>query len=193
MAIRADHLCTLAQIETVLGVNASEVAKREQAIDSATSGVLEWLGRRYVHNPGLFTVLTQLFDIEEGEDNIFLDEWPLTSVTSVTEDETVLTVDDDYFIYVDEGRIERIDSNWVKGRRSVQVIHKPGYTDLDSVPKSINQACIEWTIYLLQHQQSSGLREASISLKRNIFESGFPTAHIKALLAPYRSLQAYGL
>jgi len=210
MAIRSDHLCTLAQLETILGTNAAEVAVREQAIDRATEAVHSWLDRKVIHNPALATSVTELLDVDSRTEVLFLNEWPVPVSLSLSEDSdrvfaTALTINVDYLLYADEGRVEKIqgdgvsiktgqdNSYFIPGRQTVKAIYTPGYTDLASVPLDINQGCLEWAIFVLNQQRASGMREATMSLKRLVFTSSIPPPHVQTLLAPHRKIQVAGI
>lgn len=209
MAVRADALCTLAQLELSIGVDTLELAKREQVIDNVTEAILDWTGRAIIHNPGLATVTTEFHDGEKDWDSIYTREFPISSVTSLHDDvdraygaSTLLTENTHFLVYGDEGRIQLIDSSGVSiltkreqgffnpGFKNIRIIYVAGYTNNAAIPPSIRQACIEWCGFVLNHQASAGLLEDSISLCKKVFADVTnmgPPKHVQTLLNAHRS------
>lgn len=74
-----------------------------------------------------------------GDEVLFLSQWPVTAVTSVTEDGDLLTVDVDFYWYPD-GRLVRGDPTaidrlaWSRAKQNVDVVYDHGYA---TIPKEI--------------------------------------------------------
>lgn len=209
MAVRADALCTLDQLELAIGVRTDELQKREQVIDNVTEAILDWTGRAIIHNPGLATVTTEFHDGEADWDQLFTREFPISSVTSLHDDvdrvygaSTLLTENTHFLVYADDGRIQLIDSSGIniltkreqgffnQGFKNIRIVYVAGYTDNAAIPQSLIQACVEWCAFVLNHQASAGLIEDSISLCKKVFANVTrmgPPMHIKTLLNPHRS------
>ncbi len=202
MAVRADALCTLDQLELAIGVDTAALASREQAIDATTEAILDWTARKIIHNPGLATVTTEFFDGESDQDAVFPDEWPIGTVTSLHDDPdrtygaaTLLTENTHFLVYTDEGRIQLVRGSglsiltsresgfWNQGLKNIKLVYTAGYTNNAGIPPSLRQACIEWAAYLLNHQAYAGMMEQSISLCREVFDTtagSGPPKHVKS-------------
>ncbi len=76
--------------------------------------------------------VTEIFEVDQWENWYVTDRFPITAVTSVTEDDTLLTVDDEYKFYED-GRLRRLngvlDSSWSMFPNGVTVVYTAGYGD----------------------------------------------------------------
>ncbi len=74
--------------------------------------------------------VTEIFEVDQWESWYVTDRFPITAVTSITEDDTVLTVDTQYKSYED-GRLRRLngtqDSSWSLLPDGVTVVYTAGY------------------------------------------------------------------
>jgi len=96
---------------------------------------------------------TEKIDIMEYTDLISLRNLPIQSITSVTEDGDVLVEDTDYYVYEDTGELVRIDQNWVKGRRKVEVSYIGGFS---TVPEDLKQWCNDMVIEMYSNKSVGG-------------------------------------
>ncbi len=77
---------------------------------------------------------------------LFLPAWPIISVSSVIEDGTTLTEDDDFKVYYDLGFLYRVDDNWSEGKKNIRVQFAAGYDCLGTsptLPHDIKLACLK--------------------------------------------------
>lgn len=74
--------------------------------------------------------VTEIFEVDQWESWYVTDRFPITAVTSVTEDDNLLTVTDEYLFYED-GRLRRVngalDSSWSTFPNGVTVVYTAGY------------------------------------------------------------------
>ncbi len=194
-----NNLIELSYLETILGVDASLVAIREQAIAAASSAVHKWLGRDIIYNPTPAQMQTQKYD--GGHIDIIVNEWPLQSVGAVSSvvdgATTVLTEGTDFEVNLEEGVITALPegSTFTTGRNRMSVLFTAGYSTYTEIPVGLQQGVAEWALYILNHQRSSGLVEDTIGQCRKLFEilsHGHPPKHVAALLAPYKALDIVG-
>ena len=98
-------LCTVSDVEKVLGVDlgtTDETTVTNLLIPTVEAAISNFLG----YDPNYSSSITEKFDGDRTED-LFLSRSPVVSVTSVTEDGSVLTEgnDQDYVLYANLGRL----------------------------------------------------------------------------------------
>ncbi len=96
----------------------------------------EWLpqaqatAEKWCNQPLEHASVTEIFEVDQWESWYVTDRFPITAVTSITEDDTVLTVDTQYKSYED-GRLRRLngtqDSSWSQLPDGVTVVYTAGY------------------------------------------------------------------
>lgn len=141
-------LCTQSDVERFGGVDFTNDPDASVTlwIASATAAIETYCGRPLEREAGREEKFTP-----NGVANIYLDLYPLDTVTSVTEDGTALTVDDDYLVDTKVGKITRVTtSGYAKAWRpygkleSIVVTYTAGYADGDAtndIPGDLRQAC----------------------------------------------------
>ncbi len=101
--------------------------------------------------------VTEVFEVDQWEQRYVTDRYPVTAVTSVTEDDTVLTVTDEYLFYQD-GRLRRVngslDWSWSMFPNAVSVVYTAGYgtgapSPFDAVPADLVLAIVSIATDLL--------------------------------------------
>ena len=100
-------LCTVSDVEKVLGVDlgtTDETTVTNLLIPTVEAAISNFLG----YDPNYSSSITEKFDGDRTED-LFLSRSPVVSVTSVTEDGSVLTEgnDQDYVLYANLGRLRK--------------------------------------------------------------------------------------
>ena len=105
---------------------------------------------------------TDLYLDGNGEEIMYLPDWPIGSITSIAEDSVALTEgeDNDYYLYADEGYLVRISAVWLKGYKTIKITYKAGYL---TVPKDLQLACMEQVAYEWQRQKNRTWGESSKS------------------------------
>lgn len=79
--------------------------------------------------------ITTLLDVR-GDETIRLPRWPIRTVTSITEDGTVL-VDGDDVVWYSDGNLVRLPGPWPYGRKMVEVVYTAGWTDETEAPSEL--------------------------------------------------------
>lgn len=108
--------------------SADDIATATQALELAKSAVQAEVG-----SPIERTSVTQTFYPPDRQEFIVLPSFPVTEVESVTEDGTLLVVDDDYS-WSEAGLILRIDAYWTK---PVTVEYAYGFTEIPGYVRAV--------------------------------------------------------
>jgi uncharacterized phiE125 gp8 family phage protein len=137
MSLSTSALVTLADVKTFLGlqnISASD-AILEIIIEAVSASVTSEA------SPDLksTTYTAEAYD-GTGKSYFYLDHYPVTTLTSVVEDDTTLVKDTDYFSDDDEGILEKpVGYKWTTARGGVVVTYVAGYATL---PADIKLACL---------------------------------------------------
>lgn len=135
-------LITQADLEKHLqiDVTAEPDAVVTQYIAQAQAAAEAWCKQPLEH-----ATVTEIFEVDQWEQWHVTDRFPITAVTSITEDDTLLTVTDEYLFYQD-GRLRRVsgtqDSSWSMLPNGVTVVYTAGYgtgapDPFDTVPNDL--------------------------------------------------------
>ncbi len=156
-------LLTETDLEAALQVGLTENTPGSiaAAIEIASSIVETYVGRELESA----TYTNEVFD-GLGHPALWLRRFPVTAVTSVTEDGTALAVDDDY-IFNASGRILRVSGGqrypWVDKPAAIVITYDAGYT---TIPANIRWVATRLAARILQAGRAySGLDDAAIGLK----------------------------
>ncbi len=151
--------------------------------------------------------VTEVFEVDQWESWYVTDRFPVTAVTSVTEDDTLLTVTDEYLFYED-GRLRRVngalDSSWSMFPDAVTVVYTAGYgsgapspfdTPPDDLVRGITQICVDMWRYAAQYAAQGAVPvsqvqlEGSDSLQFKVathpIQPGDLSDAVKTLLSPF--------
>jgi len=109
--------------------------KGDQGIDDELiKQAIEAISARFASHIGVYslredTYTGQILD-GPGEKYLYLPNWPVSSITSLSEDGTALTEGADYDFVLDEaaGIVERIGTNWINKRKAITITYEAGYT-----------------------------------------------------------------
>jgi hypothetical protein len=129
MAVAASSWVTLAQFKVYCGLPAAADSTNdtlyETVIDAVSSRLTQHLGREIAK-----TTYTTVYIDGDGERDILLPHYPIVSITSIYEDDVLLTegTDDDYILYASEGRLRRVGGGWMAGSKTVKLTYVAGYT-----------------------------------------------------------------
>jgi hypothetical protein len=162
MAIVSHALTTVAELKEELSVSGSGRDSMLEEIANRTTGVIEAHLDREVMNRMSGTVastVTEYYSILEYTPELWLNQWPVASITGVYELSawpttygSTLTANVNYFLDDDRGMLLRIDTggeiSWPTGRRAVKVVYAPGYTALSSVPYPIRDVARKYAALL---------------------------------------------
>lgn len=147
MSVAATSLITLAQLKVYLGSgfegNQND-ALLELLIDNVSVEFDRFLGRTLAK-----TTYTAIYLDGNGEDTLSLPNWPVVSVTSLYEDDTLLTsgLDYDYVLYTSESDayLRKVNatwpgmtawgtSTWLKGPKTIKLTYTAGYVVQGATP-----------------------------------------------------------
>lgn len=139
------HLTTVATVKAELGIATADQSQDDNLLRwiGQASGTIAAMCKRVF---GLETV-SQVFRTEVGEINaLLLARYPVTAITSVTEDGTVLDTTD-YEVDAATGLLYRLDGDegrqWWPSGSKITVAYSGGYALLDDVPFPLEAAAIE--------------------------------------------------
>lgn len=142
------------------------------------------------------TTVTEVLDIDYESDVIYLENFPINSVTSVTaidpeeNDSTVffpVNSGTEYTVNLAHGSIAKIDGiNWPQGRAAVTVVYSVGSAPV-SVPAELKQVTIDIVTYYLKEEWKESRSMMGASMRNEpIYSSStkFPP-HIQRILDLY--------
>jgi hypothetical protein len=115
-------LTTIARVNGLPGIGTYTNDQISAAINAATAAINNYCNR-------VLTSATYTGEIYDGNDRdyLYLRQYPITAVASITLDDTALTVTTDYEI--DTQALYREDY-WTAGRRNIVVTYTAGYTTI---------------------------------------------------------------
>ena len=133
---------------------------------------------------------TTLYLDGNGEREINLPRWPITSITAVTEDDLILTEgkDEDYILYTEEGYLYKNGGDWTKNRKGIKLSsYKAGFA---TVPKDLQLACMKQVAKEWKRQDKQEWGEASRSFGEGSISISIDELldDVKATLDRYRRL-----
>lgn len=115
-----------------------------------TLDVAEDIVKDYLEHEPVETEVTEVLDGNNGE-ALLLTGFPVTEVTSVTEVDALLVVDESYSIDINKGILYRIGANWTPGVQNIIVVYKYGP---DTVPNRVKVVGYGIASRTYQHGQS---------------------------------------
>ena len=100
------------------------------------------------------TYTDQLLD-GTGLPEIDVPNFPITTLTSVYEDDVLLTVDTHFYSYAVEGYLRKYGTAvWTSNPKGVKLTYVAGYV-VDEIPADLKQACLEQVAYDFQKFKQS--------------------------------------
>lgn len=163
MALNSNALVSLAETKVYLGIPSGETSQ-----DSLVEGFINacsFLVEKYCNRKFIQGTYTERYN-GVGVTEIQLNQWPITSITSIHVDsrrsfgsDTLIDASN-YEVFDDENAegfvVERFDSTFPRGRKNVQVVYVAGYADIDSVPNDLKLGTkIAIAFYYEQQQQKN--------------------------------------
>jgi len=181
--------------------------------DDITRVTDEWLpqaqaaAEAWCKQPLEHASVTEVFEVDQWESWYVTDRFPVTAVTSVTEDDTLLTVTDQYLSYED-GTLRRVngalDSSWSMFPNGVTVVYTAGYgtgapSPFDTVPPDLVLAIVSIAADLVDNSrvfaehggvpikqiQLEGSDAVTYNEATNPRKPGEFTDAVKTLLSPF--------
>lgn len=128
MSVAANAWITLAQFKAYAGIvstDATRDAMIEPIIDGVSVALSAFCGREIAK-----TTYTNEYIDGNGERDLLLPNYPIVSVSAITENDVSLTegTTEDYILYAKEGRLARIDGSWYPFPKSIKLTYIAGYT-----------------------------------------------------------------
>lgn len=140
----------------------NDLAVFEALVNGVHELIRSFTGRIFPYG----TYTSEYYD-GNGWPDMWLNNKPITTLTSVYEDGILLTADVDYYAYLSEGRLHRIvggsSSVWLPGPRKVKVSYVAGYSAA-SMPADLKIAAGAQLADLWGKQQRKSWGEVSRSL-----------------------------
>lgn len=121
-----------------------------------------------------------------GRPDFWLPNYPVSALTSVHEDDVLLTLDTDHYAYLDTGRLRR-NGVWTTTPQGIKVTYTAGYS-VASMPTDLKLGCLIQVADFWQKFQHKSFGEISRSLASQsvtVMEQDVLPA-VKTLLARYR-------
>ena len=129
-------------------------ARLDRLIDTVQSAIERYCRRKLDSD-----TYTEHFDTQQGQAEVWVDNPPITSVTSVTDDnkfgERAIDVDDDVMDeseYLNRGevRLWNSESAFTAGEGAVKVVYVGGYNE-GTIPDELKGAWIDEVLFRLNH------------------------------------------
>ena len=191
MAVHDDTIVTLPEMRQYLNITDSDDTSMDNELTSLLDECNDFIKREAL---GLENILNTTYTDEYYDGNgtpyLYIDNKPIVSVTSLTNDNDVSygTENTDFYVYGDEGYIQLSSSTFGRGLHNVKVTYQAGWGDVrTNVPLPIKLALKKWAAAIYKGDvvdYSSRFEEGSYA---NISNEGMPPG-VRQLLAPYRKL-----
>ena len=140
--VSTSTIITLAEMRAFLNIPTSQTGKDDLLIDlldSYNTEMEEYLGVTLID-----TTYTESYD-GNGTSSMFLKHYPITSVTSLTLDDTALTEDTDFYVYGDVGLIKLDSDVFTVDFKNVDIVYVAGHgAARTNVSKVLKNALKTW-------------------------------------------------
>ena len=145
MAVKATTIVTLAQMRAFLNIPTAQTGKDAlliELLDAYNNKIENYLGVALIN-----VAYTESYD-GDGSDSLFLNHYPIISVTSLSIDGTALSVvaDADFYIYADTGLIKLDSATFTTtDYRNVDIVYTAGHgAAIANVPDALKNALKTW-------------------------------------------------
>ena len=177
MPLKNNALTTLAAVKSYLKITSDTDNSLLEDLINASSNAIE----RYCER----TFKEQLFTDEEYDGNglngLYLRQYPVKSITSVTVEGTSLNIID-YKCKKNNGKLIRNNGIWPTGEINILVTYTAGYTE---IPSDLELACK----HLVMSYFKSDIASFSTTFQDGfVFRPEALPAQVKALVAPYKKV-----
>ena len=199
MSVAASSLITLDQLKAYLGPGFSgnqNDALLELLIDSVSEAFNSRVGGMLAK-----ATYTDKYIDGNGKESLILPNYPIISVTSMYEDDVLLTegVSADYVVDYARGIIRRVGGVWLRGRQTIKITYVAGYvvqgatlgTGETALPADLRLACSIQVAHEWKKVQGSAWGETS-----RTYPDGSTTRvergllrEVEEILAPYRRIR----
>ena len=200
MGIDSNSLVKVQTFRSFLGEDDSEFDSIFEFLINAVSTEAQ----NYIHRDLRYAAAHSESLSGTGRSILYLPAWPIHSVTSVAEDGTTLSEDDeDFFVHSGErgwGKLEKASGAvWSKGVKNIDVVWAAGYDltgDVEEMPKDLQLAICEQVgaVFKMRNAEdwlevSKSFPDGSTSRLISVVEADLLPAVMK-ILDRYRRLSA---
>jgi len=181
MTLASNALCTVAQVKAYLnddslGTDFDNLL--EDLVNRASDIIEEYIGTNIINASH-----TETYD-GDGTQYLFLDYYPIVSVSSLSDDDVAIS-SDDYMIYKLEGYIYYEDG-FSNEHQVIDITYSSGYgADKDSIPLDFIHACIKLVCYWFKRDEADYSDTYGESAELVVPASGIPQS-VKDILNPYK-------
>ncbi len=191
MAVGAFALVTLANTKTYLGLGDTSFDSVLEMLIDATSEQFNAYTDRVLINA---TYTSLLLDGNEKE-ILYLPNAPITTLTSVYENDNLLTEGDeaDFIKYAAEGYLYRMDGHWAEGQQNIKITYTAGYfvAATPTIPKDLQLAVYLQIALLWKEQKTKAWGESARTVPAGSTSTAYQVAdqpldaRVKAILDKY--------
>ena len=169
MALIAQALVTADEVDAYIQ---NQIATNDVVIEYLINGVSQQFAS-YCDRAFISTTYTATKIDGPGGAELYLPNWPVTTLTSVTEDDVLLTVDVDFYSYPASGMLTKFRSNWpwydvaatwTTKQQGIVVTYAAGYT-LALLPADVKLAALKEIArqYQVFVAKQNGVASSSVS------------------------------
>lgn len=138
---------TLLKIDEIKAFLKTRNDEDDSVLEMLADGVSEAFSR-FTKRTLMTKTHTSLSLDGNGLVDLYLPNWPVTTLTSIYENDTLLVLNDDFEIDMDEGRLQRIGEEsplWPEGTRNIVITCVAGYaiTPTDTRPLDLKLAALK--------------------------------------------------
>jgi hypothetical protein len=180
MALAPNSLTTLEAVKAYLKIQTELTTEDTQILEdliNASSNQIEGYCKRKFKEQ---THTDEEYD-GNGMKYLYLQNYPVTSITSIIEDDISLTTDE-YKVKKKNGTLIKVGSNWSKGDINILVTYTAGYTQ---IPYDLELACKH---LVMSYFKSDVASFSTTFLDGFVFRPEALPAQVKALVAPYKKV-----
>lgn len=186
MAVHIYDLTTIAAVKTLTGVASADDAITQTLITKASVYANDYTGRILAQQ----SPFTETYD-GDGSNILFLDNYPITSVTTVHQDSDrvfgsdTLVPSTDYLTYADNRKLVGIGTRWFKDIQTIKVVYVAGFA-IGSIPEDLVNAVTMLVDFWGKEYDAHrlGVTSTGTDTNRITYEKNIPV-EIKEMLNPY--------
>ena len=185
MAIHIYDLTTIAAVKTLTSVATADDVITQTLITKASVYANNYTGRILAQQ-----TFTETYD-GDGADILFLNNYPVTSVTTVHQDSDrafgsdTLVPATDYLTYADNRKLVGTGTRWFKDVQTIKVVYVAGY-EIGSIPEDLVNAVTMLVDFWGKEYDAHrfGVSSTGTDTNRLTYEKNIPK-EIKEMLNPY--------
>lgn len=192
MALLDIALVSLAAVKEYLSISTTDTTHDsilEMIINSVSAQFNQFADRRFAEKDYVDLKLDG-----PGVRILSLPAWPITRVTSLHEDNVLLTEDKDFIIYAESGYLKRVACDWSKGEKNIKISFSAGYeciTEPLTLPHDLRFAALKQIAFEFSKFQKKNWGEESRSFPDG--SVSFTTSEllddVKEILKRYRRIK----